>query len=112
MDREWMYVSNRVSQHFIEELENFLETAAEYSKPENMSVVHDICCPSVDCCNEKKTQDIENIHEHLLVRSFMSGYTSWMENAEYKKVVGVDDDVDQMNHCWTEQNMAREDADV
>jgi hypothetical protein len=42
----------------------------------------------------------------------MSGYTSWMENAEYKKVVGVDDDVDQMNHCWTEQNMAREDADV
>jgi hypothetical protein len=37
MDREWMYVSNRVSQHFIEELETFLETAAEYSKAESMS---------------------------------------------------------------------------
>jgi hypothetical protein len=28
MDREWMYVGNRVSQHFIEGLETFLETAA------------------------------------------------------------------------------------
>jgi hypothetical protein len=26
--------------------------------------------------------------------------------------VGGDDDVDQMNHCWTEQNMAGEDTDV
>jgi hypothetical protein len=34
MDREWMYVSNRVSQHFIEQLETFLETAAEYNEPE------------------------------------------------------------------------------
>jgi hypothetical protein len=26
--------------------------------------------------------------------------------------VGGDDDVDQMNHYWTEHNMAREDNDV
>jgi phage-related minor tail protein len=26
--------------------------------------------------------------------------------------VGGDDDVDQTNHCWTEQNMAGEDTDV
>jgi hypothetical protein len=32
--------------------------------------------------------------------------------AEYKVVVRVDDDVDQTNHCWAEQNMAREDTDV
>jgi hypothetical protein len=26
--------------------------------------------------------------------------------------VGGDDDVDQTNHCWTEQNMTGEDTDV
>jgi hypothetical protein len=26
--------------------------------------------------------------------------------------VGGDDDVDQMNHCWMEQNMSGEDTDV
>jgi hypothetical protein len=38
MDQEWMYVGNRVSQRFIEWLETFLETNAEYKKPENMYV--------------------------------------------------------------------------
>jgi hypothetical protein len=87
-----------VSQHFIEGLETFLETAAEYKKPKNISDAHYICCPCVDCCNKKKTRDIEDIREHLLVRGFMSGY-------KYKEVVlddtdvGGDDDVNQMNHC-------------
>jgi hypothetical protein len=101
MDREWMYVDNQVSQHFIEGLETFLKTDAEYNKSENMSDVHYICCPCLDCCNEKKTRDIEEIREHLLVRGFMSGYTCWMEHGEYKEIVGVDDYVDQMNHCGT-----------
>jgi hypothetical protein len=26
--------------------------------------------------------------------------------------VGGNDDVDQMNHCWTEQNMTRQDTNV
>jgi hypothetical protein len=100
-----MYVGNQVSQCFIEGLKTFLETAAEYKKPENMSDVHYICCPCVDCCNEKKTRDIEEIHEHLLVRGFMSGYTYWMDHSEYREVVhedtdvGGDDDIDQTNHC-------------
>jgi hypothetical protein len=59
MDQEWMYVSNQVSQRFIDGLETFLEIVAEYKKPENMSDVHYIRCSCVDCCNEKKTQDIE-----------------------------------------------------
>jgi hypothetical protein len=75
MDREWMYVGNRVSQCVIERLQSFLETTAEYKKPKDMSDVHYICCPCVDCCNEIKTRDIEDICEHLFVRSFMSGYT-------------------------------------
>jgi hypothetical protein len=94
-----MYVDNRVSQHFIEGLETFLETVAEYNKPENMSIVHYIICPCIDCCNEKKTQDIEEIREHLLVRGFMSVYTCWTEHGEYKEVVGGDDDVGQPNYC-------------
>jgi hypothetical protein len=89
-----------------------LETAAEYKKPENMSDVHYICFSCIDCCKKKKTQDLEDIHEHLLVRGFMSGYTYWMEHGEYKEVMGGDDDVDEMNHCWMEQNMAGEDTDV
>jgi hypothetical protein len=102
IDREWMYIGNRVCQRFIEGLETFLETAAEYKKPENMFDVHYICCPCVDCYNEKKTRDIEEIHEHLLVRGFMSRYTCWTEHGEYWDVVGGDDDVDEMNYCWTE----------
>jgi hypothetical protein len=100
MDQEWMYVDNQVSQCFIEGLETFLETAAEYKKLEDMSDVHYICCPCVDCCNVKKTQDIEEIREHFLVRGFMSGYTCWMKHGKYKEVVlentdvGGDDDVD------------------
>jgi hypothetical protein len=88
-----MYVGNRVSERFIEGLKTFLETAAEYKKLENMSNVHYICCPCVDCCNEKKTRDIEEIREHLLVRGFMSGYICWIEHGEYKKVVLEDTDV-------------------
>jgi hypothetical protein len=67
MDREWMYIGNRVSKRFMEGLKTFLETAVEYKKPKNMYDVHYICCPCVDCCNEKKTRDIEEIREHLLV---------------------------------------------
>jgi hypothetical protein len=105
MDREWMYVNNQVSQRFIEGLETFFDTAVEYKKPEDMSHVHYICCSCVDCCNEKKTRDIEEIREHLLVRGFMSGYNCWTQHGEYKEVVleetdvGGDDDVDQMNYC-------------
>jgi hypothetical protein len=100
MDREWMYIGNRVSQRFIEGLEIVLKTVAEYKKLENMSDIHYKCCSCIDYCNEKKTQDIEEIHEHLLVRGFMSGYTYWTEHGEYKEVllqdtdVGGDDDVD------------------
>jgi hypothetical protein len=93
MDREWMYVGNRVSQHLIEGLETFLKTATEDKKPENMSNVHYICCPCIDCCNEKKTQDIKEVREHLLVRGFMSGYTSSTEHGQYKEVVLDDTDV-------------------
>jgi hypothetical protein len=107
-----------VSQCLTEGLKTFLETVAEYKKPKNMSDVHYICCRCIDCCNEKKTRDIEEIREHLLVRGFMSGYTYWTEHGKYKEVVledtdvGGDDDVYQMNHYWTEQNMAREDTNV
>jgi hypothetical protein len=47
----------------------------------------------------KKTGDIEEIRENLLVRGFMSGYTCWIEHGEYNEVVRGDDDVDEMNHC-------------
>jgi hypothetical protein len=50
-----MYVGNRVSQRFIEGLKAFLEAAVEYKKLENLSDVNYICCPCVDCCNEKRT---------------------------------------------------------
>jgi hypothetical protein len=63
-----MYVGNQVSQHFIEGLKTFLEIVVEYKKPENISDVHYICCSCVYFYNEKKTQDIEEICEHLLVR--------------------------------------------
>jgi hypothetical protein len=102
-----MYISNRVTQRFIEGLETFLDTIVEYKKSENMSNVHYICCPCIDCCNEKKTRDIEEIPVgwSTFVRGFMNGYTCWTKHGEYKEVVledtdvEGDDDVDQMNHC-------------
>jgi hypothetical protein len=54
----------------------------------------------------------------MLVRGFIIGYNYWTEHGEHKEVVleetdvGGDDDVDQTNHCWMKQNMAREDIDV
>jgi hypothetical protein len=33
MDQEWMYIGNRVRQYFIEGLETFLATGAEYITP-------------------------------------------------------------------------------
>jgi hypothetical protein len=87
MDREWMYVANQVSQHFFYGLETFLEATAKYNNPEDMFVGHYICCPCVDCYNEKMTSDIEKIHEHLMARGFMSGYTCWIEHGEHKEVV-------------------------
>jgi hypothetical protein len=98
MDREWMYIGNRVSQRFIKGLETFLETVVEYKKSENMSDVHYICYQCVDYCNEKKIRDIKEIHEHLFVRGFIIRYTCWTEHDEYKEVVGGDDDVDEMNY--------------
>ena len=52
-----------------------------------MSVVHYISCPCLDCYNEKKTSNIEEIREHLIHRGFMSGYTCWTEHGEHKEVV-------------------------
>jgi hypothetical protein len=40
-----------------------------------------------DCCNEKKTSDIEETREHLMVRGFMSGYICWTKHDEHKVVV-------------------------
>jgi hypothetical protein len=62
-----MYLGNRVSQCFIEGLKTFLKTDAKYNKPENMSDVHYICCLCVDSCNEKKSFNIEEICEHLML---------------------------------------------
>jgi hypothetical protein len=56
MDQEWMYISNWVSQRFIERLETFLETVVDYKKPKNMSGVHYICCPCVDVVMRKKLE--------------------------------------------------------
>jgi hypothetical protein len=74
MDQKWMYVSNQVNQQFFDRLETFLEVTAKYKKPKDMFVGHYICCMCVNCYNEKKTSDIEKIHEHLMVRGFMSIY--------------------------------------
>jgi hypothetical protein len=65
MDREWMYVGNRVSQHFIEGLETFLETATEYKKPENMSDVHYICCSCVDFFCERGGDFIRKASQYI-----------------------------------------------
>jgi hypothetical protein len=39
------------------------------------------------CCNEKKTSDIEEIHEHLMIRGFMSRYICWTVHDEHKEVL-------------------------
>jgi hypothetical protein len=65
----------------------FLEAAAKYNKPKDMYVGQCISCMCINCCNENKTTNIEEIREHLMVRGFMSGYTYWMEHDEHKEVV-------------------------
>ena len=81
-----MYAGGRLSQRCFDGLEIFLEVAAKYKKPKDMSVIHYICCPCLDCCNEKAS-NIEGICEHLIHRGFMSGYTCRTEHSEHKEVV-------------------------
>jgi hypothetical protein len=78
-------------------LKNILEAAATYKKPNDISIVHYICCSCFDCSN-KKTSNIEEICEHLIHRGFMSGYICWMEHGEHKEVVhnNDEDDLDEM----------------
>jgi hypothetical protein len=60
---------------FIVGIEAFLRAAAAYKKPKGKRDEHYICCPCVDCKNEKQFSNIEQIRAHLIRRGFKAGYT-------------------------------------
>ena len=86
-----MYTGSCLSKRFFDGLEIFLKAAVTFKKPEDMSSAHYMCCPCLDCRNEKKTSNIEEIREHLIHRGFMSGYTCWTQHGEHNEVV---------DECW------------
>ena len=72
---------------FFAGVEDFLRAAAVYKKPTRKRADHYICCPCVDCKNEKQFSNIEQIRTHLICMGFKAGYTYWTEHSELEDVM-------------------------
>ena len=57
-----------------------------YKKPKRKCDEHYICCPCVDCKNEKQFLNIEQIRAHLICRGFKAGYTCLTKHDELEEV--------------------------
>jgi Transposase-associated domain len=77
MDRSWMYPENRVTQEYINGVDDFLLVARDDMMVKGHKFM---CCPCYDCKNEKMFKDRTQIQDHLIRRGFVSKYTvdqSW-----------------------------------
>ena len=79
MVRRWIYEADRRDREYFDGVVSFVRAARTYKSNERTDY---ICCPCVDCKNQKKWQNIEQIRTHLLRKGFMPGYTCWTELGE------------------------------
>ena len=72
----WMY-GNRLDAAFREGVKSFLLVAERNRNRKGF-----MCCPCVDCRNEKDYSSSRDIQSHLLRRGFMPGYNVWTKHGE------------------------------
>ena len=67
---------DRCSAQFINGMHSFLR-AAEANKRDGF-----MCCPCDICKNDKTYSNSRDIHVHLFMSGFMSGYNCWTKHGE------------------------------
>ena len=92
MNRQWMYGNRRTSE-FITGLHNFIDVAEANSQDGF------ICCPCVNCRNQKDYSSSKTLHSHLLRYGFMPSYNCLTKHGERGVMMedneeeGDDDDI-------------------
>ena len=72
-----MYNADRRSNEFIEGLHYFL-SMAEVNKQNSF-----MCCPCVNCNNNKDYSSSRILHSHIFANDFMEKYVCWTKHGEY-----------------------------
>ena len=104
-----MYGADRRDRDYFDGVAGFVKAAAAYRSFERKGF---ICCPCVDCKNQKQWRNVESIRTHLLRRGFMPGYTCWTEIGEVEpaqpvqELVGADAETLQERHELSEEDEA------
>lgn len=106
VDRSWMNVDSRLCPEFLQGVETFVQ-AAKLDMLNHKKAA--MCCPCVDCRNEKKYSKSMYLHAHLITRGFMSNYSCWNKHGEEGINEGEMDD-----HCQVgeDNDHLRSDDDI
>ncbi|KAF6143802.1 hypothetical protein GIB67_016723 [Kingdonia uniflora] len=78
-DKKWMKAL-RGSREYMSGLELFIYFLIE-NRP-NLGGVDWYSCSCVKCRNRKGKNDLEHIHEHLIINGFDATYTTWIHHGE------------------------------
>ena len=78
-DRTWMYRQPRVWETFLSGVNGFLAQAEADMRDRGVPTM---CCPCVDCLNQKKFGQGDNIFHHLITRRFKKNYMCWNKHGE------------------------------
>ena len=70
-ERPWMHLKNRTCEEYLNGLKLFIR-AAEMDML--IQGKYAMCCPCVDCQNDKKFTSSMHDHTHLIIRGFMDDY--------------------------------------
>ena len=78
-DRIWMYRQPRVWETSLSGVNGFLAQAEADMRNRGVPTMH---FPCVDCLNQKKFGQRDNIFHHLITPGFKENYTCWNQHGE------------------------------
>ena len=76
MDRDWMWLPNRLSRDYVEGVKSFIQVAKEHLRWDNKTR-----CPCRDCQNAR-FNDLLTIERHLIRFGFSRSYQKWIFHGE------------------------------
>ena len=77
--RAWMYRQPRDWDEFVSGVKGFLVQAEADMRNRG---VQTMVCPCIDCLNQKKFGQRDNLFHHLITRGFTKNYTCWNKHGE------------------------------
>ncbi|KAL6622684.1 hypothetical protein ACP70R_032563 [Stipagrostis hirtigluma subsp. patula] len=78
-DRSWMLLENRLCSEFLDGVKSFIAAAEADMLHQNKTAM---CCPCIDCRNDKRFSKSMYLHAHLVMRGFMRNYFCWNKHGE------------------------------